>query len=852
MNKQLYQFISILFISFLFTNVNAQENTNPTDSVRSDQDLVPIILLDTGEEIDNTQNEGVSGLLSASKDVFVRSTDFNFSAVRYRQRGYDSENVNIFFNGVLTNDLESGWAGWSSWSGLNDVTREQESNTNLEAIDYTFGGVGGGVFIDTRASSLRKRTRVTASTSTRGNYNHRLMVNHNTGMMENGWAFGFMASRRWADEGYIPGTFYDGYSYFVSADKKINDKHLFNVVFLGAPNNRGKQGAAVQEMFDLAGTNFYNPNWGYQNGKKRNARVARRHQPLAMFRHDWKMNEKTTLTTAISYQTGKNGSTRLEWGEAADPRPDYYRKLPSYSQVPDNVLLLEQLFKENESVRQINWDNFYDVNRNNIDESIDPNQNRALYMVMDRRYDSDKINFNTNFTSNINNNLTLNGGLSYQRHKGDNYQLVEDLLGADYWLDIDKFAERDFVGNEDVAQNDLDNPDRLVTEGDRFGYSYQSTINKSTAWGQANFSIDRLGFFVAANVSNSNFFRTGDYRNGRFPDSSKGDSEKLNYFNYGVKGGLNYGFNGRNYVYANATYFTRSPYFRNAFLSPRTRNEVVPGLTDEQVYSGEVAYLLNAPSTKAKIGAYYTKFNNKVETKSFYHDELRSFVNYIMTDVDKQHMGLEFAIKTQLGFIPGLQFEGAASLGQFTYTSRPSALISRDNDSELLASDRTVYIKNFYIPGTPQTAITTGLEYQTQNYLTINANFNYFDNIWMDFNPDRRTEIAVQGTNPNTDVIDPDYAVDPNSQNWTDIIHQEKAPAAYTLDISLRKSFRLSHKYSMYANIGVNNLLNTSFISNGFEQLRFDYVDKDVNRFPTKYYYARGINYFLNLSFTMR
>ena len=138
-------------------------------------------------------------------------------------------------------------------------------------------------------------------------------------------------------------------------------------------------------------------------------------------------------------------------------------------------------------------------------------------------------------------------------------------------MDIDKFAERDFNGDDDIAQNNLDDPNRQVKEGDRFGYSYQSTINKTTAWGQANFSIDRLGFFVAANVSNTNFFRTGDYRNGRFPDSSQGDSEKLDYLNYGVKGGLNYGIDGRNYIYANGTcllYTSPSPRDRTRSRMP--------------------------------------------------------------------------------------------------------------------------------------------------------------------------------------------------------------------------------------------------------------------------------------------
>jgi hypothetical protein len=38
-------------------------------------------------------------------------------------------------------------------------------------------------------------------------------------------AFTVSGSRRWANEGYIEGTFYNAYAYFVGAEKKINARH---------------------------------------------------------------------------------------------------------------------------------------------------------------------------------------------------------------------------------------------------------------------------------------------------------------------------------------------------------------------------------------------------------------------------------------------------------------------------------------------------------------------------------------------------------------------------------------------------------------------------------------------------
>lgn len=52
--------------------------------------------------------------------------------------------------------------------------------------------------------------------------------------MKGGWAVSLSYSRRWADEGYVKGTFYDGHSYFLSVEKIINSKHSLSLTGFGA------------------------------------------------------------------------------------------------------------------------------------------------------------------------------------------------------------------------------------------------------------------------------------------------------------------------------------------------------------------------------------------------------------------------------------------------------------------------------------------------------------------------------------------------------------------------------------------------------------------------------------------
>lgn len=833
--------------------VSAQDEINQ-DSIAQSKDFIPIISIadaDFGDE----QDEGISGLLSASGDVFARTTDYNLNVGYFRIRGYDSENVAIQLNGIPMNDLENGWASYSTWGGLNQATRVKETTYGLAAGDFGFGALGGAVNIDTRASEQRKQIKVSYVTTNRQNYNHRLMVSGATGMQSNGWGYTVAASRRWANDGFRPGVFNDSYSYFLGVDRKLNKQHSLNFTFLGAKVERGKFQGTVQEMYDIAGDNLYNPNWGFQNGEVRNSRIARQHQPIGILRHDWVKDETFSITTAISYQDGRNGATALDWQNASDPRPDYYRKLPTAIADEDTRLEVELLLSQNEELRQIRWDQLYDANRNNMEtiqnvggiEGNNVTGMRSRYIVTERRYDAQRANFSTVLEKIFNDEVTVQGGVTIQRYSKDNYQLVDDLLGGDYFLNINQFAERDFVGDNEKIQQDLDAPNRTIGQGERYGYDYQANINQENAWAQTQLNFGKLKAHIAGNVTHTEFFRTGLNRNGLFPDNSFGNSEKNNFNNYGVKAGFSYALDGRNFLVANAGYQTRAPFFRDVFVSARTRNDVVPNLQSEKIGSFDAAYLYNSPNLKGKIGMYYTEFNDQTEVRSFYHDEFRTFVNFAMTNIDKRHVGLELAAEGKI--VTGLTFQAALSLGQFLFDSRPVTTITSDNNAEKIRTEDTVYINQFYIPNTPQTAAVLGLEYQTPgtSKVILSATGTYFDDIWASLNPDRRVLSSINATSDFPTSFSPDT---PQGQA---IIAQEKSPSAFLLNIGIRRDFKLNADWYLNASLDINNILNNQdFIYTNQEQLRYNKEDKDVSTFPNRYLYANGINYYLNLNATRR
>jgi hypothetical protein len=828
--------IIILIVTIFSLSAMAQEK----DTVTVGNPVIPVITLTDTELDGDNQSQDISGLLQSSQDIFTNTAGYTFGQARFRIRGYDNQNSTVLMNGIYVNDAETGSAYYSNWGGLNDATRNKVNSSGLSFSDYTFGGLGGVTNIITRASEYRPGSSISYALANK-NYNNRVMVTHATGMNDKGWAFVFSASSRWAQQGYVPGTFYEGYAYFLAAEKKINEKHSLNLTVYGAPTRSGRSGVATLEAYELSGDHYYNPNWGFQNGVMRNSRVGTYHQPRGILSHYWQIDQSMKLVTSMSYMFGRGGTTALNWYDAADPRPDYYRKFPSYYEEGEYMFdYLTDKWENDETYRQLNFDAFYDANRKNLYTVVDESGiignnitgNRAKFMIEERRNDLNRFDFSSLFTKELNEKSKFVGGLTYMSSKTHNYKTVSDLLGSDWWLDIDQFAERDF-DDEYIIQNDLETPDRVVYQGEIFGYDYVSNINKADVFGQVEYKLAKLDFFGAVDLSYTEFWRTGNMQNGKFPLNSKGNSFKKKFYNYAAKTGVVYKITGRNFVLLNLAYMTRAPYFRDAYISPRTRDHVVGNLVSEQIMSGDLSYHYRAPKFQAKITGFYTEFNNGIENNSFYHDELRTFVNYIMTDVDKLHYGGELGIEAKL--TSTITMTAATGYGKYLYNSRPNVTIAQDNSSEVLAENRTVYITNYHLGGMPEFAASVGGKYSAPKYWFVGVNANYFGESYVTINPERRTAEAL-------DI----YVTDDPQIDF--ILEQEKLDPGYTFDIWGGKSWRIKHKYSVGFTLSVNNILNnTNLITNGFEQFRFDKTD--IDKFPNKYYYMYGRSYFLNVYF---
>lgn len=841
-------------------------------------------------DMDDSGYQDSPTILFGQNDVFNNMAGYNFSSVRFRVRGYSSESQDVYLAGVRMNDAITGYTPYSLWSGLNEAVRSKESVNGAEVSDFGFGGYNGLTNIMPMASSIRTGWRGSVLTNS-ALYRLRLMLTYASGQLDNGWSYAFSASARLGGNDWIKGVFYRSFGYYGAVEKKFNEEHKLGFTFMAAPGERGAQNGSTQEVYDLMGDNMYNSNWGYFGGKVRNARVRKTHEPIAILKYDFTPeSQKFAASATVLYRFGKNGYTALDWYDAPDPRPDYYRNLPSYFYMENTDYNRQNFAKyawakeawesDLSSVTHLNWDRLYAVNSLNATDA----GNRSKYVIEERRVDQNDLNFALNGKWNPVKFLTVTGGLSYKWNRTEYFKILDDLLGGDYYVNIDQFAERDFAAYPTMIQNDLDyflknGAAQTLKEGDKYGYDYYAHVRRAEAWASGRFTFGGLEATVAGRLGYSKFWREGLLRKGLFPGlddngnpftyegnvitkydqidgrpiTSKGESDKKDFLTGSGKLNLSYFIRGGHRIYADAAYITDAPTFNQAFISPRTRNTIMPDLKTIKTLTADINYAYRNSGYDFRITGFYTSIKDQTDVMSFYDDSQNSFTNFAMSGIDERHIGVELGFKVPTP-VPNLSVQGVLSYGQYIYTSNPTMYQTYDNSAEYVAGTYGVVIPYWkshptadgktvqhYVPSTPQLATSLGLAWN-KNYWFIDADVDFFGNSYLDMNPLYRTDMATAG---------PDGQV--TAQEIEYMAAQEKFKNFMLVNASVGKSWYIQRKYQLGFSLQVKNLLNNRDVrTGGYEQTRL--VDNTVSkerfyRFDSKYFYMSGINYMLNIYF---
>ena len=858
-------------------------------------------------DLDDSGYTDAPTILFSTNDVYTDVVGYGFSNIRFKNRGYNSETQDVYLAGVPMNDAITGYSPFSLWSGLNEAMRSKDSTLGLEMSDFGNGGYNGVTNITAVPSAVRTGWRFSVLSNS-ALYRLRLMATYSSGELDNGWSYAFNASARLGGNDWVKGVYYRNFALYGGIGKKFDDVHKLSLLAFATPGQRGAQNSSTQEVYDLMGDNMYNSNWGYQNGKVRNSRVRHTFEPIVALKYDFTPSDVFSAYATLLFRGGYNGYTALDWYDAQDPRPDYYRNLPSYFYMEEDDYNRTNWEKAEwaklawtdrsglfDNYQHLNWDRLYNVNYNNV-------EGRSKYALEERRVDQRDINLVAAFNWLARTDLSIKGGFNAKINRTENYKLMNDLLGGQYYLNIDSFAERDFASNAALVQNDLDyflanGQAEKVVKGGKYGYDYLAQIRRADVWANGTWTKGGFSAALAATLGVDSFWREGLVRKGLFAGlddngqeisydgrlltsydekgrviSSKGKSEVSTFFTWSTKLALAYELAGGHRFSVNAGYFNDAPTFNQSFISARTRNSLVEDLTTVKTLSADVNYQYNNSGYSLRVTGFYTGIKDQTDVMSFYDDSQHSFTNFAMTGIDQRHLGLELGVKVPL-FVDGLTASAVLSWGEYVYTSNPKMVQTVDNSAEVVRSESVPYWKSHpiykvagvvdgvtvydqdvdgnyiveknvkhYVPSTPQLATALQLNYRTNDYWFFELGAQYFANSYLDMNPLYRTRLACGGGDGLETPAEVEY-----------MAAQEKFNPAFLLNGSIGKSWQLvNRKYTLGFSLEANNILNNRGVkTGGYEQTRLisSYGKDRYYRFDPKYFYMSGASYMLNIYF---
>ena len=782
------------------------------------------------------------GLLSSGRDLLFRRAAFDFGQVFYRVRGYDSRNSSVLINGMQMNRMQRGRPQWNNWGGLNEVFRSQEFTPGLQASPWHFGGVLGITNIESRPGANRSGYRFTTSLSNR-TYLARLMATVNRPPENKNLGYTASVSGRWGEQGYVNGVGYEAFSAYGAVEYELGEHSSVYATALIASNKRGRNAPITEEVHELKGRK-YNPYWGMQSSKIRNSRIRYIEEPLLMLNYRYQ-DKDMFIAIGIGYQWGIQASSRIGYFNAPNPQPDYYRYLPSYflnNSFGANIISAREAQTSFVNKPQINWAKMYQANRSSQD-------GKAYYILYNDAVKSNIYRGHFHLNWKIWEFSFIDFGSNISFATSDFHSRIMDLLGAEYHLDIDPFSD---------TSNNLDaNADRK--EEDIFGYNYQIDSKNLEAFLQFRFTKSKWNGFLSSRYYRTSYLREGFYRNERFPDNSLGKGQIMKFSNYGFKGGVSYQLSRRHRLETHGAYFFRAPAVAGTYINPRENHETVPDIEDEKISSVDINYVIQLPAVRARLTAYYTRFQHATDINFFYVDSGvgSDFVQQVLTGLDRLHKGLEIGITYDP--TSSVSITAVASIAEFLFASDPRTTINFDTagpEEDLIDINGTLdlgyaKIKDLHLGRGPSHAFSLGIDYRDPNYWWVGTTFNLLSENYIQLSPITRTESFNLDPETGRDF---EHATD---ENIALLLAQQPLEPVYLVNLNAGKSWKFGDIY-LGLFLSISNLLDTEFKSGGYEQSRNGnfrqlYQDNLSNNpsFGPKYWFGYGRNFFLNVSVSL-
>ena len=283
---------------------------NLTQVAKERKTPVAISTIKASDIQDRLGNREFPEIAKSTPSVYVTKVGGGYGDGRINIRGFDAVNIAVLINGQPVNDMEGGTVYWSNWTGLADIASNIQIQRGLGASKLVVPSVGGTFNVVTKATEAKQGGLIKVDAAN-NNYS-KFTASYSTGLLKSGWATTVLLSR-WQGDGYVNGTYGEGYSWFFSSGLKINEKHAINFTATGAPQvHNTRRATATNAPAVTIGSLMkygrrYNPQTGLLNGEEFNVAPNFYHKPIASLNWDWTINDKLALSTVVYASWGRGG-----------------------------------------------------------------------------------------------------------------------------------------------------------------------------------------------------------------------------------------------------------------------------------------------------------------------------------------------------------------------------------------------------------------------------------------------------------------------------------------------------------------------------------------------------------------
>lgn len=610
--------------------------------------------------------------------------------------------------------------------------------------------------------------------------------------LDDGWTISHIARIKAGNDLYIKGVHNNSANLAVEATRS-DRRGALSLIALLPYSHRGLRQASTEEAISLTSNPLYNPAWGLYRGDVRNSRIATSLRPEVLAVWDYRLSAISTLHLVADLSFEATGTTSLAWFNAITPRPDYYRYMPSYFSNEETKRYVTDSWVHNDlRYTQIDWNELYRTN------SLQPD-GHARYAVERRRSNITTAQLSAVVENKIG-NLNLSAGLNLHYNTSHNFKVMDDLLGSDHIVDHDFYLINDEAYSNHL-QNNLLTPNRIIHEGDRFGYDYRINALSLMAFCNAKWEYDEGTVEGRLSVGSKGIQRRGYYEKELFPGAgSLGRSTPYWSSPYLFTAAWRHNFNNHNIALSGAIEGRTSP-SSAIFLQEEYNNRLVNNLTLGTNFSFDASYNYAISNRLIiKCSLFASAHLNGFDVIHFYSDIAQTYSDGVVRNIDIIRCGIETSADVTWSRLLSSSFY--ASYCASRYTDNAIVETYADTDNRLISiSESFMRGRN---TGTPELALYGNLKFRMSGWSATLA-LGYSANRFVTPSFVRRTMNALTHTS--------------SEESREGLLAQQRLGDIFNGELSVSKYWRLD-SCSLRVGIDIRNLFGQQAIYSGYEQNR--------------------------------